>query len=243
MAEVDSSDKVAGYSRQHQLPLEVRLRDDTTMENFLALEKVRPLVSALQTQLEADGEPVIYLYGPAGTGKSHLLQAGCHAGKAETLYLPLADLHQFPAGEVLQGVEFLERVCIDDLHAVLGDANWELALFNLFNNARQQGCRLVVAGDAAPRALPVNLADLRSRLTWGIVYQLVEGDDEEKAKILQFRATRRGFSLSVGVASYIVSRAPRAMEQLLQVLDQLDKVSLAEKRALSIPFVKEVMGW
>ena len=57
------------------------------------------------------------------------------------------------------------------------------------------------------------------------------------------RAARRGLSLATGVASYIVSRAPRAMEQLLQVLDQLDKVSLAEKRALSIPFVKEVMGW
>jgi DnaA family protein len=243
MAGVDPTDKAAGHSRQHQLPLEVHLRDDATMENFLALDKVQPLVSALQTQLDADGEAVIYLYGPAGTGKSHLLQAGCHVGSAETLYLPLAELHQFPAGEVLQGVEFLDRVCIDDLHVVLGDANWELALFNLFNDARQQGCRLVVAGNAAPRALPVDLADLRSRLSWGIVYQLVEGDDEEKAEILQFRAARRGLSLATGVASYIVSRAPRAMEQLLQVLDQLDKVSLAEKRALSIPFVKEVMGW
>ena len=243
MAEIDPTDNVAGHSRQHQLPLEVHLRDDATMENFLARGKVQPLIGALQSQLDADGEAVIFLYGPAGTGKSHLLQASCHVGKAETLYLPLAELNQFPAGDVLQRVEFLDRVCIDDIHAVLGDASWELALFNLFNVARQQGCRLVIAGNAAPRALAVDLADLRSRLSWGIVYQLAEGNDEEKAEILQFRATRRGLSLSTGLASYIVSRAPRAMEQLLQVLDQLDKVSLAQKRALSIPFVKEVMGW
>jgi len=171
------------------------------------------------------------------------LQASCHVEPAEALYLPLAELRQYPAQDVLQGVELLDRVCIDDIHAVLGDADWELALFNLYNRARQQGCRMVVAGDAAPRALAVNLADLRSRLSWGIVYQLAQVDDDDKAAILQFRAARRGLSLSPGVATYIVSRAPRAMEQLLEVLDLLDKASLARQRALSIPFVKEALGW
>jgi DnaA family protein len=233
----------AGHHRQRQLPLEVHLRDDATLDNFLALPKVRPLVSTLQTQLGPAGEAIIYLYGPPGTGKSHLLQASCHVEAAEALYLPLAELRQYPAQDVLQGVESLDRVCIDDIHAVLGDADWELALFNLYNSARQQGCRLVVAGNAAPRALAVNLADLRSRLSWGIVYQLAQADDEDKSAILQFRAARRGLSLSPGVASYIVSRAPRATEQLLEVLDILDKASLARQRALSIPFVKEALGW
>jgi DnaA family protein len=126
---------------------------------------------------------------------------------------------------------------------VLGDPDWEIALFNLYNSARQLGSHLVVAGDAAPRALAVELPDLRSRLAWGTVYQLLEGDDQEKSEILQFRARRRGLSLSTGVASYIVSRAPRAMDQLLGVLDQLDEASLAQQRALSIPFVKQALGW
>ncbi len=242
MAEVDATAQaVAGQPQQ--LSLAVHLRDDATFENFLALEKVQPLVRALQNQLEPGGEAIIYLYGSAGSGKSHLLQASCHVVAAETLYLPLAELRQYPAGDVLQGVERVDRVCIDDIHAVLGDADWELALFNLYNNARQRGCHLVVAGNAAPRALTVNLADLRSRLSWGIVYQLAQGDDADKAAILQFRATRRGLTLSPGVASYIVSRAPRAMGQLLEVLDVLDKASLAQQRALSIPFVKEALGW
>jgi len=213
------------------------------MDNFLALPRVQPLLSALHTQLTPSGEAIIYLYGAAGAGKSHLLQASCHLSNVDTLYLPLSELRQYPPREVLQGVERLGRICIDDIHAVLGDASWELALFNLFNNARQQGCRLVVAGDAAPRVLSVQLADLRSRLTWGIVYQLTQPDDADKAVILQFRATRRGLTLSPGVASYIVNRAPRAMSQLLEVLDRLDKASLAQQRALSIPFVKAALGW
>ncbi len=213
------------------------------MENFLALDRVEPLLNALGSQLAPDGEALIYLYGPPGVGKSHLLQAGCHAGSVETLYLPLSELVDFPPEEVLQGVEKLGRVCLDDVHVVLGDAGWELALFNLINSARQQGCRLVVAGDAAPLGLQVELADLRSRLSGGIVYQMPEADDDTKAAILQFRARRRGITMSDGVASYIVSRSPRAMEQLLEVLDRLDKTSLVEQRALSVPFVKEVMGW
>jgi DnaA family protein len=223
--------------------LAVQLRDDATLENFLALPAVLPLVNALQAQMQTGGEAIIYLYGPPGTGKSHLLQASCHVAQAQTLYLPLAQLREYPPADVLQGVERVDRLCLDDVHAVLGDADWELALFNLYNSARQRGCRLVVAGDAAPRALAVNLADLRSRLSWGIVYQLVEGDDEDKSAILQFRAQRRGLSLSPAVASYIVGRAPRAMEQLLAVLDQLDAASLAQQRALSIPFVKQALGW
>jgi DnaA family protein len=243
VAEVDSNAKNAGALHPHQLSLAVQLRDDATLDNFLALPVVLPLVNALQAQMQPGGEAIIYLYGPPGTGKSHLLQASCHVAQARTLYLPLAQLREYPPAEVLQGVENLDRLCLDDVHAVLGDAGWELALFNLYNNAHQRGCRLVVAGDAAPRALAVNLPDLRSRLSWGIVYQLVAGDDEEKSAILQFRAQRRGLSLPPAVASYIVGRAPRAMEQLLAVLDQLDAASLAQQRALSIPFVKQALGW
>lgn len=229
--------------RQRQLSLAVHLRDDATMDNFLALPQAQPLLDALQLQMQPDGEAVIYLYGPPGTGKSHLLQACCHVAGAETLYLPLAQLREYPPSEVLQGVERLDRVCLDDIHTVLGDPDWEMALFNLYNSAQQRGSRLLLAADAPPRALPVALADLRSRLSWGIVYQLLEGDDDDKSAILQFRAMRRGLSLSPGVASFIVSRAPRAMEQLLAVLDTLDEASLAEQRALSIPFVKHALGW
>lgn len=229
--------------RQHQLPLEVRLRDDATLDNFLALPPMEPLLEALQVQLGPDGEAIIYLYGPAGTGKSHLLQAAAQVGAVETLYLPLADLRQYPPAEVLQGIEYADLVCLDDIQSVLGDTAWELALFNFYNLARQQDCKLVVAANVAPRVLDLGLEDLRSRLSWGIVYQLAQGSDEDKAIILSFRAARRGLSLPSGVASFIVSRAPRGMQQLLDVLDQLDEASLARQRVLSIPFVKETLGW
>lgn len=229
--------------RERQLPLDVQLRDDATLDNFLATPQVQPLVAALQPAPGVEAEAMIYLYGPAGSGKSHLLQASCHVAGNAALYLPLADLVQYPPEEVLQGVESLALVCLDDVDQVLGKEDWELALFNLYNRAREQGCRLLVAGNAAPRVLAMDLPDLRSRLSWGIVYQLMEADDTHKAAILQFRADRRGLQMPAEVSSYITSRAPRAMDQLLELLDRLDRASLTEQRALSIPFVKKTLGW
>lgn len=231
------------HSRQQQLALEVQLRDEATLENFLAAPAVQPLVAALQQYPDPAAETMIYLYGPAGAGKSHLLQASCHLAGGAALYLPLAELGRYAPAEVLQGVEALGLVCLDDVDRVLGDADWELALFDLCNRARQCGCRLVVAGNAAPRVLAMDLADLRSRLSWGIVYQLTEPEDREKAAIMCFRASRRGLLLPPEVATYITSRAPRGMGQLLDLLDVLDRASLAEQRALSIPFVKQALGW
>ena len=234
---------MAGDSRsQRQLTLDVQLGDEATFDNFLVIRGTGPLQGSLRAQLSPSGEPLIFLCGPRGAGKSHLLQAACHQAGAGALYLPLADMRHYDPGEVLQGVDALELVCLDDLQAVLGDEAWELALFDFYNRARESGSRLLLAASAAPRMLELGLEDLRSRLGWGVVYQLPAADDADKAAILRFRASRRGLNMPPEVANYIVSRSPRALEHLLGQLDALDRASLAEQRSLSIPFVKEVLG-
>lgn len=230
-------------TRQQQLPLPVQLRDEATLENFLPLPPTPALIAALREQAAGTGEAMVYIYGSPGAGKSHLLQASCHLAGAGALYLPLGELADYSPDEVVQGIEMLNLICLDDVDRVLGRVDWELALFNLCNRARQHGCALLVAGNAAPRALDVDLADLRSRLGWGIVYQLATPGDEEKIAILQFRAARRGLVLSREVCNYVVSRSARDMEALLTLLEILDKASLVEQRAVSIPFIKGVLGW
>lgn len=244
MAELDAAATTAPQtSNPRQIALEVRLRDDATLDNFLPSAATKPLLQTLANQLAPKGEPIIYLHGGQGTGKSHLLQAGAQIEGVQSLYLPLDQLCEFDPTEVFQGVAAFDRICLDNLQAVAGNSEWETALFSLYNEVTQCGGKLLVAADVAPRALPIMLEDLRSRLSWGIVFALPKGSDEEKAEILVFRAERRGMSLTPAVASFIVSRAPRAMAQLLALLDQLDQGSLEQKRTLSIPFVKQVLGW
>jgi len=241
VAEVDAAG--GAPTPQQQLPLAIRLRDDATLDNFLVLPAAAPLLAVLRGQLAPAGEPVIYLHGPSGSGKSHLLQACCHTIGADSLYLPLRELCGYAPDQVLQNLESLARVCLDDLQVVAGNAAWERALFHLLNRARAGGCRVVVAAAAGPGNLGVQLPDLQSRLAWGGVYGLPRCGDEEKAAILCFRAARRGLELAPAVADYVVSRAGRSPDALLAILERLDHASLAQQRPLSKPFVKQVMDW
>jgi len=202
---------------RQQLPLRIGLRDSATFANFLPAANAQAL-HALQQQ----GEPFIYLWGAGGCGKSHLLQAACHAvteAGGSAVYLPLGELSQMSA-ELLEGMERMQLVCIDEVDSIAGNTRWEQALFHLYNRLRDSGNRLVVAGQAAPPALGLSLPDLVSRLGWGPVYQLQLLSDE---------------------ANYLLNRAPRDMQALFALLDELDEVSLAAQRRLTIPFVREVI--
>lgn len=227
-----------------QLPLGVGLRDDATFTNFLPGGNAA-LVSALRAQLDDDGESFIYLWGAEGSGRSHLLQAACHEASdrdRRTLYLPLKDLGHFPP-LMLEDVERLDLVVIDDLDEVIGRKRWEEALFHGFNRLRDAGKRLVIAASAPPRQLQVELPDLASRLTWGVIFHVHGLDDDGRLDALQLRANVRGMQLPNEVARYILHRGPRRLTEMFDALESLDRASLSAQRKLTIPFVKQALGW
>jgi DnaA family protein len=174
-----------------------------------------------------------------------LLQAAClqlEQFDQQAVYLPLADLvGHGPA--LLEGLEHCELVCLDDLDAVAGNPEWEEALFHLFNRLRDGGRRLLLSANTAPRELPLGLADLKSRLSQALVFQMRELAEEDKLHALQLRASRRGLQLSDEVAAFILNRGTRSMNALFELLEQLDQASLQAQRKLTIPFLKEILGW
>jgi DnaA family protein len=231
-----------------QLSLSVQLKDDATFDNFYAVEGQlnKQVVMALRQQLQPFGEQVIYLSGSLGVGLSHLLQAACHfAGEQgkTAQYLPLDELLDADPTDLLEGLENLDLVCLDGLHWVVGREDWERALFVFFNTMRDTGKRVVMAAAQSPRELKVSLPDLQSRLNWGLVFQVQPLDDDSKRRALQVRAKARGLELTDEVAQYILHRAPRTTHELFKTLRLLDDVSLAEQRRLTIPFVKQTLGF
>ncbi|WXL24334.1 DnaA regulatory inactivator Hda [Ectopseudomonas mendocina] len=230
-----------------QLPLGVRLRDDATFANFYPGANAAAL-GYVERLCEADAgwtESLIYLWGANGVGRSHLLQAAClrfdQFGEP-AVYLPLGFLAQYGTA-LLDNLEQFELVCLDDLDAVAGDKVWEEALFHLFNRLRDSGRRLLISANAPPRELPIKLPDLKSRLTLALVFQLQQLSDEDKLRALQLRASRRGLQLSDEVGRFILTRGERSMSSLFDLLECLDQASLQAQRKLTIPFLKETLGW
>ena len=223
------------HATGQQIPLRIGLRDSATFDNFYP----GPNAAVLHA-LQAAREPFIYIGGPRGSGRSHLLQAACHAvGEAggQAAYLPLADCLALTP-QLLEGMEQMALVAIDDVELLAANAAWELALFHLYNRVREVGNRMIVSANAAPAALGITLPDLQSRLGWGPVFQLKPLEDRERGDALRMRARQRGMELPMEVADYLLTHASREMHDLFVLLEKLDEGSLAAQRKLTIPFVR-----
>lgn len=231
----------------HQLSLNLRLKDASSFGNFLpgpnreALERLRAAVVTAATRATAS-EPMIFLWGAEGSGKSHLLQAACRLAQelgVAPVYVPLADVMALTPS-LLEGVEAMPLVCLDDVERAANRPEWEAALFSLVERLRAAGGMLAVGAIAPPDRLGLRLPDLVSRLAWGTVYALQPLDDVQKLEAVRLRAQHRGFEMPEDVARYILSRYPRDLPSLFGLLDRIDEASLAQQRRVTIPFLRRL---
>lgn len=225
-----------------QLPLNIRIQDEMTFENYFT-GKNTTIVTYLKT-IASGREQYAYIWGNPGVGCSHLLQAICNEAWERgytTSYLPLAHHPEWPPS-LLENLESLQVVCLDDIDLVAGKQKWEEALMHLYNQLRDCARGFVIAGTSPPNELPIQLADLKSRLTWGTVFCVSPLSDAEKIEALKLRAEKRGFSLPTEVAQFLLRRVSRNTSELFETLNQLDEASLGAKRRVTIPFVKEILG-
>lgn len=224
-----------------QLPLNVGLRDEASFGNYFAGPNGE--VQQAVQELAHGTHQFLYLWGAAGTGKTHLLHAACHTSAIQdqrSAYVPLQDWRSINL-ELLEGLEQLSLVCVDDIQAVAGQGEWEAALFHLYNRLRASGTRLLISGVAPPAISGLQLADLSSRLSWGLVLHLQPLGDADKIAALQLRARHRGIELPAEVGEYLLRHWPRDMAQLYDLLQRLDTHSLTQQRKLTIPFVRTLI--
>jgi DnaA family protein len=212
-----------------QLLLNIAPDWSPTLDNFVAGRNVELLAALRHAMTEAAGERCFYLWGEPGSGKSHLLQATVAQARASG-QSAICLCRAVPAA--------MPVVAVDDVEA-LDDAA-QIALFELYNRMRESGGMLLVSGTAAPAHLHLR-DDLRTRLGWGLVYQVQGLSDEEKAQALVQHASAKGLILPHEVTQYLLRHGRRDLPSLLIVLDALDAHCLRLKRGASVPLLKEVM--
>ena len=191
-----------------QRALDISPPQQPTLDNFVPGANAELLARLRELLAGSFRDNVLYLWGEAGSGKSHLLHA-------------CAGLHP-----------------VDDVEK-LDDAS-QIGLFNAINEARQSGGAVLAAGNAPPAQLQLR-ADLKSRLAWGLVYQVKPLTDEERTLYLRAEAERRGMHLADEVIAYLLTRMRRDLPSLSAILDRLDRTSLELKRPITLPLVREAL--
>ncbi len=196
-----------------QLPLEISPSPPPSFENFIAGENGEALQAVRALAAGRLKEAIVYLWGEPGSGRSHLLQAAARANPALTV--------------------------ADDIESL--DPAAQQALFVAINEARDGGAAVLVAGSAPPAQLALR-EDLRTRLGWGLVYQLRRLSEAQQREHLRAAARARGLHLGEEVLDYLLARLPRDLPSLNAVLERLDRASLARQRPLTIPLVREALA-
>ena len=220
-----------------QLPLKISINQVATFDNFLGNDE---LILTLKQSINALTNQFVYF---SGKGKTHLLEAACHYADQQQKtcsYIPLSTMKTLDTA-IFDAQEELFLVCIDDIHLIKNHFNWQEALFHFYNRARESGTLLFVSGEQTPKLLNLELADLVSRLNWGPAFNIEKLSDAKKITMLQLKANNRGLDLPDAVANYILTHYQRDLSLLDQLMEQLDKASLIEKRKLSIHFVKATL--
>lgn len=203
-----------------QLVLEIAPQSDLTFAGYVTGANAE-LVSKLQ-ELAAGrlAESVVYLWGERGSGRSHLLRATLHAA-------------------TLPG----RLVIADDVDNL--DRAGQVALFNHINAVREAGTAPgagVLASGSAPPAQLALREDLKSRLAWGLVYQVKTLTDPQKAAYLRDAAARRGLLLGEEIVAYLLTHVRRDLPSLVAILAHLDAYSLSCHRPITLPLVREALA-
>lgn len=210
-----------------QLILDIRPAPQPTLENFIAGPNLELINLLKQWQAGETTEKSLYLWGPPGSGKTHLLRA--LTGQPDALLWN--GLDDIPAD--------IRLFALDDVEQLTQSS--QIKAFSAFNHARSEGKLWIAAGENAPAGLTIR-DDLRTRLGWGLVYRLKPLSDEDKQAALILHANNLGFELEPAIATWLLTRHGRDLGYLLQVVEALDRYSLQTRRRITLPLLKSLLG-
>ena len=244
-------------SLPRQFALDISHAPKASLENYLP-GKDLALVSALRALCKAweevpeaqSNNPLnhrwIYWWGPAGSGRTHLLEA--MRNTAEHLGLEYFSLYPKEPSAWVRLEEKISGlgqsaapslITVDDVESL--DERLVAALFRILNGVQaSKNISILMAGKSAPANLNLR-EDLRTRLAWGLVFQTQLLGDDEKIQALEQAAKARGLVLSPDVLPWLLNRFYRDMPNLMALMDALDAYSLETKRAVTLPLVRELL--
>jgi DnaA-homolog protein len=220
-----------------QLLLDITEPDPPTLENFIPGDNAELLYTLKNLIADRLKDRFFYLWGAAGSGKSHLLQAITNAFAERRLKVTYIDCNQ--ASKFSFDAANMDCVSVDNVDQL--DDPAQIKLFNLYNCIHENDHGIFLASGPKPPALLNLRQDLATRLGWGLVYQVHELTDDKKIEVMKNHAARQGFELPQEICDYLLRHEQRDLPSLIRLIDALDRFSLIRKRPITLPLLRELL--
>lgn len=233
MTEAVALGEPAAVPRMRQLALPLAPAEPAGLQGFVAGANV-PVVAHL-AELRP-GAPPLYLWGPDGCGKTHLLRALADAWQRDGLTVGWFDAADALPWALNEGWSLLVLDGCDGL-----DEERQQAAFALCIDAAALGITWAASGRRPPVDLPLR-DDLRTRLAWGPVFELNALAEPEARAALRREADRLGVWLGDEVMDYLLTRFNRNLGHLVPLLQRLDRYALEQQRRLTVPLLRQMLA-
>lgn len=221
---------------RRQLLLDIRPEALDTLDNFVAGDNAE-LLARLGALAVPGSTDQIYLWGPPGSGRSHLLRGVLKLAQAQRRPVNFSEGARLGAEPAVAPGTLVIVDDVDDLSDMA-----QIALFHIFNAARHDGLALLLSGSTPPLRLETTLReDLRTRIGSTLIYEVRPLSDSEKAAALRSHGISRGMPIDDALIDYLLHHGRRDLPSLMAVLDALDQVSLERQRPVTLPLLREIL--
>lgn len=234
-----------------QLVLPLDTPHQFTFDNLVLHHGIETAFAAIQSAYQTRQRPLpsLFLHGPPGTGKTHILRAllaqiakNTEGDDAIVVYVSprgsppsFEDLAQISSGSA-ESAEGICAVAVDDVQ-LMSEVD-TAHLWNVYNKLTRTGAPVIMASREPPDGLFQGNVHVKSRITAGLVLKLDLPNDSVRLLIVDKMARDRNIRISEDVCRYLVTRKSRNVKELERLLDILDHTSLEMQRRITIPLVK-----
>lgn len=226
----------------NQLILPYQQNIKQTFENYYSNNDSNTQISEDIKNIFSNKNNQIYIWGEKFTGKSHLLySANNHFSSIEKkcIYLPMKDYKLFDP-EIINNFCDYDLICIDDIDFIFGIKDWEYSFFKMINKALDNSKKIIYTSSSSLVENKINLKDLHSRLSWGLVYRINNPDDHIKEKILNKIIHEKEYNISLDVCRYLLNRKDRDLVSLIKIIHKVGYYSLSTNKKISIKSLSSI---
>ncbi len=225
--------------RLNQLPLAFPEHPNWAPEDFILSASNQQAWQQLTQPLHTWPDRIMWLTGPEGSGKTHLLHCWQHQQTMPAHWLRSDELSAHSTSQLVQQHPLL---ILEDAPHFLKTLPDETRLFHLLNSVREQHAHLILTAHQPPAAYPTHLPDVRSRLHALPVLHLLPPDDTLLAQLLLKQLEDRQLRPDHKTLHYMLTHMQRSFLGVRQLARRVDQLTLALKQGITIPLVKAALA-